>query len=74
MGLGPWEFKKVIMLKFIKHHIASIEGMDWLASFALLLFVAIFLYVAYYAFFVMKPEVADEISGLPFQEDEKLNI
>ena len=58
------------MLKFIKHHLASIEGMDILASFALVLFMVIFLYVAYYAFFSMAKDTADEIAALPFQDDE----
>lgn len=63
------------MLKFVKHHLATIEGMDILASIALVLFVSIFLYVSYYALFVMKKDVADEISGLPFQDDDrKINI
>jgi cbb3-type cytochrome oxidase subunit 3 len=58
------------MLKFIKHHLASIEGMDVLASFALVLFMVIFVYVAYYAFFSMEKSTADEIAALPFQDDE----
>ena len=63
------------MLKFIKSHLATIEGMDILASSALLLFVGIFLYVSYYALFSMDKSVADEISSLPLQDDElELNI
>jgi cbb3-type cytochrome oxidase subunit 3 len=63
------------MLKFIKHHLATIEGMDYLASVALVIFVLIFLYVSYYAFFLMEKDTADEISSLPFQDDEmKINI
>ena len=58
------------MLKFIKGHLANIEGIDFLASFALLLFVFIFLYVSFYAFFGMRKEIADEISSLPLQDDE----
>lgn len=58
------------MLKFIKSHLATIEGMDILASSALLLFVAIFLYISYYALFSMDKSVADEISSLPLQDDE----
>lgn len=58
------------MLKFIKGHMATIEGIDILASSALVLFVLIFLYVSYYAFFSMENEVADEIASLPFQDDE----
>ena len=58
------------MLKFIKSHIATIEGMDILASSALVLFVLIFLYVSYYAFFSMEKDTADEIASLPFQDDE----
>ncbi len=58
------------MLKFIKGHLANIEGVDALASFALVMFIAIFLYVSYYAFFSMRKEVADEISSLPLQDDE----
>lgn len=63
------------MLKFIKNHLATIEGMDYLASVALVMFVLIFLYVSYYAFFSMEKDIADEISSLPFQDDEmKINI
>jgi len=59
------------MLKFIKHHMASIEGMDVLASFALVLFMAIFLYVSYYAFFVMSKEYSDEVSELPLNDSQE---
>lgn len=59
------------MLKFIKYHLASIEGMDVLASFALILFMAIFLYVSYYAFFVMSKDMVDEISDLPLQDSQE---
>ena len=63
------------MLKFIKSHLATIEGMDILASVALVLFVGIFLYVAFYAFFIMEKDVERELSGLPLQDDDsKLNI
>tara|TARA_R110002050_G_scaffold297339_2_gene458620 strand:+ start:31786 stop:31977 length:192 start_codon:yes stop_codon:yes gene_type:complete len=58
------------MLKFIKFHLASIEGIDILASFALVLFMVIFVYVAYYAFFSMEKNTADEIANLPFQDEE----
>lgn len=58
------------MLKFIKSHLATIEGMDILASVALVLFVAIFVYVAYYSFFVMEKDVENELSALPLQDDE----
>ena len=58
------------MLKFIKSHLATIEGMDILASSVLLLFVLIFLYISYYAFFSMEKDVAEEISSLPLQDDE----
>jgi cbb3-type cytochrome oxidase subunit 3 len=59
------------MLKFIKYHLASIEGMDTLASIALILFIGIFLYVSYYAFFVMSKETSEEISDLPFHEGQE---
>ncbi|MGB0391543.1 MAG: hypothetical protein ACPGRC_00640 [Salibacteraceae bacterium] len=59
------------MLKFIKSHLATIEGMDILASVALVLFVAIFLYVVYYSFFVMEKDVESELAGLPLQDDEQ---
>jgi len=50
---------------------ASIEGMDVLASFALVLFMAIFLYVSYYAFFVMSKEYSDEVSELPLNDSQE---
>ncbi len=54
---------------------STIEGMDITASIALVLFVAIFLYVVYYAFFVMDKAVESELSSLPLQEDDlKLNL
>ena len=59
------------MLKFIKYHLASIEGMDTLASIALILFVGIFIYVSYYAFFVMSSDTAEEMADLPFQEGQE---
>lgn len=62
------------MLKFIKHHLSSIEGMDMFASAALVLFVAIFIYVAYYSFFSLRPEVADELSALPFNNDDAKSL
>ena len=52
---------------------STIEGVDVTASIALLMFVAIFLYVVYYAFFVMSKNVEKELSSLPLQEDD-LNI
>lgn len=58
------------MLKFIKSHLATIEGMDILASIALVLFVAIFLYVAFYAFFIMDKDMEKELAGLPIKDDE----
>lgn len=59
------------MLKFVKYHLASIEGMDVLASFALVMFMAIFLYVSYYAFFVMTKEYSDEVSNLPLNDNQE---
>ena len=50
---------------------ASIEGIDVLASFALVLFMAIFLYVCYYALFVMSNEYSDEVSDLPLQDSQE---
>jgi cbb3-type cytochrome oxidase subunit 3 len=61
------------MLKFIKSHMSTIAGVDVTASIALVLFVLIFLYVVYYAFFVMDKDVEKELSSLPLQEDD-LNI
>lgn len=58
------------MLKFIKNHMATIEGIDILACVALVLFMSIFLYVSYYSFFIMKEDLADEISSLPLEEGE----
>ncbi len=53
---------------------STIEGIDVYASIALVLFVLIFLYVVYYAFFVMDKEVERELSSLPLHEDDlKLN-
>lgn len=62
------------MLKFIKHHLSSIEGIDMFASVALVLFVSIFIYVAYYAFFSLRPDVADELSALPFSNDDSQSL
>ena len=52
---------------------STIAGVDVTASIALVLFVLIFLYVVYYAFFVMGKDVEKELSSLPLQEDD-LNI
>lgn len=52
---------------------STIEGIDVTASIALVMFVVIFLYVVYYAFFVMDKEIESELSSLPLQEDD-LNI
>jgi hypothetical protein len=62
------------MLKFIKHHLSSIEGVDMFASVALVLFVAIFVYVTYYSFFSLRPEVADELSALPLNNDDTQSL
>lgn len=61
------------MLKFVKYHLSSIEGMDVMASIALVLFMLIFVYVTYYSFFVMEKNVADELAELPLTEDDQIN-
>jgi cytochrome c oxidase cbb3-type subunit 4 len=58
------------MLKFIKSHMSTIEGVDVTASIALVMFVAIFLYIVFYALFVMDKQVESELSSLPLQEDD----
>lgn len=51
---------------------ATIEGMDILASIALLLFMGIFLYVSYYSFFVMSKDTAEEISEIPLHDSNEV--
>ncbi|MFT4753188.1 MAG: hypothetical protein ACI9GM_000818 [Salibacteraceae bacterium] len=49
---------------------STIEGVDVTASIALVMFVAIFLYIVFYALFVMDKQVESELSSLPLQEDD----
>ena len=58
------------MLKFIKHHMTTIDGVAWYPILALVLFGAFFLAWTIYSFRMSK-ETVDELSNIPF--DNKNN-
>jgi cbb3-type cytochrome oxidase subunit 3 len=56
------------MLKFIKHHLSTLGDVDVFAIASLLIFMAVFIAMAYYAYFTIKKDQADELSRLPLED------
>lgn len=60
------------MLKFIKHHLETITGVEIYPIISLILFFSIFTLVLIYVIKIPKEEI-DEISNLPLDNDLKNN-
>jgi F420-0:gamma-glutamyl ligase-like protein len=54
------------MLRYIKHHITSEEGVEWYGIFALLIFV-VFFGIVLFRLLRMKRTDIDELKNIPFQ-------
>lgn len=61
------------MLKFIKHNMETIEGIEIFPIISLIIFftffVGLFIWVATY-----KKETIEELSNIPLMDDEKCNV
>ncbi|MHC5309392.1 CcoQ/FixQ family Cbb3-type cytochrome c oxidase assembly chaperone [Myroides sp. LJL116] len=61
------------MLKFIKHNMETIEGIEIYPIISLIIFftffVGLFIWVATY-----KKETIEELSNIPLMDDEKCNV
>ncbi len=57
------------MLKFIKGHMTSIEGVDLFPVMAFLLFLGIFLFVIWWVYGMRRDDV-DRMSALPLASDD----
>lgn len=57
------------MLRFIKHHLATEDGVMYYGLFSLLVFVIFFL-VVFYRMVRMKKETIEELSNIPFGQEE----
>ena len=58
------------MLKYIKHHLDTIAGVEIYPIFSLILFFAIFTIMIIYVFKMSKSRIS-EISNLPLENDSK---
>lgn len=57
------------MLRFIKHHLATEQGVEWYGMFSLLIFVLFFL-VVLIRIWKMKKSTIEELGQLPFGNEE----
>lgn len=57
------------MLRFIKHHIATEDGVQFYGLFSLMVFVIFFLIVAI-RIIRMRKAMVDELSAIPFNDEE----
>lgn len=57
------------MLRFIKHHLATEQGVEWYGMFSLLVFVLFFL-VVLIRIWRMKKSTIEELGQLPFGTDD----
>ncbi len=62
------------MLKYIKHYVSTEVGADVLGIIALIIFMLVFVLVAYYALFGMRQEYADEMAHLPLEDDDETSV
>lgn len=59
------------MLRYIKHHLATEEGVQWYGMFSLFVFVIFFL-VVLIRIARMRKATIDELSAIPLSDDEPL--
>jgi len=59
------------MLRYIKHHLATEEGVQWYGMFSLFVFVIFFL-VVLIRITRMRKATIDELSAIPLSDDEPL--
>jgi cytochrome c oxidase cbb3-type subunit 4 len=57
------------MLRFIKHHLATEQGVEWYGMFSLLVFVLFFL-VVLIRIWKMKKSTIEELGQLPFGNED----
>ena len=57
------------MLRYIKNHMATIDGIEIFPIISLIIFVAFFIGLAWYVF-KMKKEHVKEMSNIPLEEDK----
>ena len=60
------------MLKFIKHHLESITGVEIYPIISLLLFFIVFITMLVYVLRIPKNSI-EKISNLPLEEEENIN-
>lgn len=59
------------MLRYIKHHLATEEGVQWYGMFSLFVFVIFFL-VVLIRIMRMRKATIDELSAIPLSDDEPI--
>ncbi len=59
------------MLRYIKHHLATEEGVQWYGMFSLFVFVIFFL-VVLIRITRMRKATIDELSAIPLSDDEPI--
>lgn len=59
------------MLRYIKHHLATEEGVQWYGMFSLFVFVIFFL-VVLIRITRMRKAMIDELSAIPLSDDEPI--
>ncbi|MCK5638152.1 MAG: CcoQ/FixQ family Cbb3-type cytochrome c oxidase assembly chaperone [Flavobacteriaceae bacterium] len=60
------------MLRYIKHHVDTISGVEIYPIISLLLFFIVFITMLIYVYKIPKKSI-EEISKLPFENDSKNN-
>ncbi len=60
------------MLRYIKHHVDTISGVEIYPIISLLLFFIVFITMLIYVYKIPKKNI-EEISNLPFENDSKNN-
>lgn len=58
------------MLRYIKHHMSTIDGIEIYPIISLIIFVAFFIGLAWYVF-GMKKDYVNELSNIPLEEEDK---
>ena len=61
------------MLRFIKHNLATIDGVSFYAIVSFLVFFSIFIGMLIYVFIIPKKTI-EELSNLPLEKNELNNI
>jgi hypothetical protein len=58
------------MLRFIKHHLTSIDGIEIFPIISLIIFVTFFIGLAWFVI-GMKKDHIDKMSNIPLEDEEK---